>query len=44
MYVAVGMNLMSLFIVVNRVSLYNHRTIITTVTSRRAHHHFDISP
>jgi hypothetical protein len=43
MHTALCINLMSLFVVINRVSVQNHRTIITTVTSRRAHDHFNIS-
>jgi hypothetical protein len=34
---------MSLFVVINHVSVQNHRTIIATVTPRRAHHYFNIS-
>ena len=43
MHVAACINLMSLFVVINRISVQNYRTIVTTMTSRRAHHHFNVS-
>ncbi len=43
MHVAMCIYLTSLFVVINHVSVQNYRTMIATVTSRRAHHHFHIS-
>lgn len=40
--VAASVNLISLFVVVNRVSMDRHGTPVTTVISRRAHHHLHI--